>query len=256
MSWWTFVNGVVTVHVPGRTQAEIEYILNTILDHLPRVTGSERNMEIHINKVNGCDSSCNCDEFHNYSNLGNGKHGGFETQSTYLLTIYGRLRDRMFETTLKEVSKWVHRLGTRLQIDDCYIKVKGYEQSYVFTNENNRLKNLYDWENETTWCDYLRWDYPRNENGCLLCGKPDYFQPKVYALTIECKDGNNGKSKYFEYEKIVDFINDMKNPNAKNVPKINDNNVRVVFFNSEEMVMNFTEISFLVKYCEKTFKNK
>ena len=40
MSWWTHIRGPVEVSVPGRTQAEIDYILQTVLDHLPRVTGS------------------------------------------------------------------------------------------------------------------------------------------------------------------------------------------------------------------------
>ena len=42
MSWWTYINGTITVSPMGRTQAEKRYILETVLDHLPLVTGSER----------------------------------------------------------------------------------------------------------------------------------------------------------------------------------------------------------------------
>jgi hypothetical protein len=40
MSWWTYINGMIKVSPMGRTQAEKTYILQTVLDHLPIVTGS------------------------------------------------------------------------------------------------------------------------------------------------------------------------------------------------------------------------
>ncbi len=46
MSWWTYVNGTV-VHPMGRTQTEKRYILDTVLAHLPLVTGSEEDMNIY-----------------------------------------------------------------------------------------------------------------------------------------------------------------------------------------------------------------
>lgn len=57
MSSWTYVRGSITVDVPGRTQPEIEYILKTVIDHLPLVTGSEENMFVNIMKCNGSNSS-------------------------------------------------------------------------------------------------------------------------------------------------------------------------------------------------------
>lgn len=41
MSSWTYVQGLIELDVPGRTQAEKNYILQTVIDHLPKVTGSE-----------------------------------------------------------------------------------------------------------------------------------------------------------------------------------------------------------------------
>ena len=48
MSYWTYVNGNIIVSPMGRTQAEKRYILETVLDHLPLVTGSEKNMNVYI----------------------------------------------------------------------------------------------------------------------------------------------------------------------------------------------------------------
>lgn len=42
MSNWTYVQGLIELDVPGRTQAEKNYILQTVIDHLPKVTGSEK----------------------------------------------------------------------------------------------------------------------------------------------------------------------------------------------------------------------
>lgn len=48
MSYWSFVHGTVTVLPFGRTQAEKRYLLDTVLDHLPKVTGSEGDMNIYL----------------------------------------------------------------------------------------------------------------------------------------------------------------------------------------------------------------
>lgn len=101
MSYWTYIHGAIEVHVPERTQAECTYILQTVLDHLPKVYGSEGDMEIYVNQKYGFNSSCSHDEFFLPSNLGNGDCGDFEYQTMYLLTVSGRLRDVQFEQTLK-----------------------------------------------------------------------------------------------------------------------------------------------------------
>lgn len=48
MSSWTYVHGTIVASPPGRTQHEKRYILETVLDHLPVVTGSERDMEVYV----------------------------------------------------------------------------------------------------------------------------------------------------------------------------------------------------------------
>lgn len=47
MSYWTYINGTITVSPMGRTQPEKRYILETVLNHLPRVTGSEGDMNVY-----------------------------------------------------------------------------------------------------------------------------------------------------------------------------------------------------------------
>ena len=47
VSFWTYVNGTITVSPMGRTQAEKRYILDTVLEHLPLVTGSEGDMDTY-----------------------------------------------------------------------------------------------------------------------------------------------------------------------------------------------------------------
>ena len=95
MSWWTYVKGIVEVRPLGRTQTEKRYILETVLDHLPRVTGSEKNMNTYIVQKAGYDMSDSCSQFEQRTHLGNGRRGNFETQGTYYLCGKDRCRCRV-----------------------------------------------------------------------------------------------------------------------------------------------------------------
>lgn len=53
MSEWTYCEGYIEVTPFGRTQEEKEFILKTILNHLPIVDGSEEPMYTHIIKAGG-----------------------------------------------------------------------------------------------------------------------------------------------------------------------------------------------------------
>ena len=39
MSHWTFITGVVEVTPAGETQPQLRYVLDTVLEHLPVVSG-------------------------------------------------------------------------------------------------------------------------------------------------------------------------------------------------------------------------
>lgn len=110
MSSWTYVQGLIELNVPGRTQAEKNYILQTVIDHLPKVTGSEKSMNIYTIQTAGHDSWQNFDEFYNLVE-------DFRTQSRYFLVLDGNLRDRHYKDTFKELNKFLNRLGKRLMVD-------------------------------------------------------------------------------------------------------------------------------------------
>lgn len=151
MSMWTYIRGLIELDVPGRTQAEKDYILQTVIDHLPKVTGSERNMEIHTVRAYGHDMWSNRDELDNLSL-------DFKTQSKYFLVLDGSLRDRHYEDTFKELNKFLNRLAKRIYIESMYINLLGiFPQSYMFTNENDCYSRMFD--NENPWYDYLMWEW-------------------------------------------------------------------------------------------------
>lgn len=201
MSSWTYINGVITVFPLGRTQAEKRYILDTVLDHLPKVTGSERDMNTYLIQKSGYNSSCSHDEFGQYSNLGNeyrwnSGHPSFGTQDEYMIVVDASLRDREFEETLKEFNNWLCRLAKRVEIEDILVKVKGYEKEHIF-KEREPYEKMFEnpsWCNKTgepTWCEFMLYDRAKNSDYPMLL---DY---KYFA------DEENDKEveRRMEYEK-------------------------------------------------------
>lgn len=177
MSSWTYVHGTIVASPPGRTQHEKRYILETVLDHLPVVTGSERDMEVYVIQKRGHNSSSFSDEFLERTNnlrdrFGDRsrKRGSLQMQDEYILVVDAALRDRWFEETFKEFVKWICRLSKRIIVDDVNVKIKGFEKEYVIDNPDP-FYNMSDFNNDN-WCDYLMWKYDRDEEGNLLGGKP------------------------------------------------------------------------------------
>ena len=80
MSNWTYVNGTIEVSTLGRTQEEIEYILKTVLRHLPKVTGSEQDMHTYLIKKEGYNSSSSHDEFEHWVK-------DFDIQDNYIIVV-------------------------------------------------------------------------------------------------------------------------------------------------------------------------
>lgn len=150
MSSWTYVQGLIELDVPGRTQAEKNYILQTVIDHLPKVTGSEKPMNIYTIQTAGYDSWQNFDEFYN-------RVEDFRTQSRYFLVLDGNLRDRHYKDTFKELNKFLNRLGKRLMVDSVYVRLYNYEHSHIFTNKNDCYGKMF--ENEDPWYNYLMWEF-------------------------------------------------------------------------------------------------
>ena len=186
MSYWTYINGTIKVSPLGRTQAEKRYILDTILDHLPQVTGSEGGMKVHIVQCDGFSGSSSHDEFGcRTNNLVNKwghksrKNGWRECQDNYILVLEASLRDREFDFTFREFMNWICRLSKRVMVQDILVRIDGYGKSYVI-NEEGRYDNKYykmfespTWSmdnntGEPTWCEYLMWDRAKGSNLPIL----------------------------------------------------------------------------------------
>ena len=179
MSWWTYINGIIKVEPLGRTQPEKRYILETVLSHLPKVTGSERDMSVYINQLDGHNFSSNADEFGQFSNLGNapywrGGRASFETQDTYLITVNASLRDREFDRTLKEFQNWLCRLSKRVTVEDVLVKIEDRCKDIIIQNTNETYTNMFEdcsWINNTgepNWSEYLMWERAKDSRFPML----------------------------------------------------------------------------------------
>ena len=197
MSWWSYVNGVVEVTPLGRTQAEKRYILETILNHLPRVTGSEGDMEVHIIQLNGHNSSSSCDEYGDQTNnlvdsfgYKSQRRGWLQVQDNYVLMLNGSLRDRTFEETFKEFMKWLCRLSKRTTLRNILVRVYDYEKSYLIDVNGSQMWDsvfykMFEWpswckdsDGEPTWCEHLMWDRMKNCEYPMLLGYKYFADPE------------------------------------------------------------------------------
>lgn len=170
MSSWTYITGVIQVSPLGRTQAEKTYILETTLQHLPKVTGSEEDMYVHYIKRGGINHSCSHNEFGEWNS-----DGCIEMQDNYILVVEGNFRDRFFNQTYREFIKWLTRLAKRIIVDSVLVTVQDdFGKRVIITDKDNNFNNLFEipsWcadnkHGEPAWCEYLMWeslersDYP------------------------------------------------------------------------------------------------
>ena len=165
MSRWTYLSGVITVDVPGRTQPECDFNIHSVLNHLPKVTGSEHDMEWHINASKKYKDHIRVDEFGNKSNLGNHNvyfnYYYFEKQNSYSITISGELRDRCLDETIKEFSKWLCRLAKRLWIDDIKVHIHDDWGNKILIDDSEPYFEMYDYSNNN-WLNRY-WHYMSKE---------------------------------------------------------------------------------------------
>lgn len=206
MSFWCYVTGTVTVRPMGRTQAEKRYILDTVLEHLPLVTGSERDMNVYVIQKNGYSSSCSHDEFGEITNNlvdsygdRSRERGSLKTQDEYILVVDGSFRDRKFDQTYREFVKWLCRLGKRIRIEDVLVEVKEYGKSTIIKNTNIQSKKysyrkvfngLFEdpsWCNDTgelNWCEFMMYDKAKNSDYPMLLAYK-YFNDKENDKEVE-----------------------------------------------------------------------
>ena len=213
MSSWVYINGTITVSPIGCTQAQKRYVLDTVLEHLPLVTGSEKDMDVYVIQKNGHNSSCSCEEFGERTNnlidwYGDKtrSRGMLCTQDEYILVVDAALRDREFDQTYREFMKWLVRLGKRVMIYNVLVKINGYNKStiikdYCVKNEKYSWQNVFDnlfenpsWTNddgEVNWCEYML--YPRAKDS-------DYPMMLAYKYFND-KENNEEVERRMKYER-------------------------------------------------------
>lgn len=182
MSYWTYVHGTIVVTPMGRTQAEKRYILETVLDHLPIVSGSERDMNVYILQKAGHNISSSHDEFGERTNNLRDRYGDrsfrrgwLETRDEYILVVDGSLRDRMFDETFREFQKWLCRLAKRIDVEKVQVEIRGYGQKILIQDsweDDYKYGQMYEMPTwchgkkeeqlgtygEPNWCEYLMWE--------------------------------------------------------------------------------------------------
>lgn len=195
MSLWTYINGTITVEPMGRTQAEKRYILETVLNHLPLVTGSEGDMDVYIIQKNGTDSSSSCDEYGDQTNnLVNryGEHdyedGWLDIQRKYILVVNGNFRDREFDETFREFMNWLCRLAKRVSIDDILVRIQGWDKQYIINDSCSwdspyrQMEEYPSWCEESggepCWAEHLMWDRAKNSSYPMLLAYKYFADPE------------------------------------------------------------------------------
>lgn len=137
MSRWTHIHGIIEASPFGCTQAEMTYVLETVLSHQPRVTGSERDMEVRYMIKPGYNSWSSHDElgiYYGYPNYRKYDKSAGEGQDSYLIILDADLRDRTYEYTFKELINWLCRLAKRIMVHDILIKViDEYDKEHIIS---------------------------------------------------------------------------------------------------------------------------
>lgn len=172
MSYWTYIHGVITVYPFGVTQAQKRYVLETVLEHLPRVTGSEGNMKVHIVECAGHTSSSTHNEFGECLHYRRDADcdGWMRTQSYYMLAVEAQLRDRVFSETLCEFNKWINRLAKRVGVEDILVNIRGQDKTIIISDPKpySQMEEWPSWCEESggepMWAEYLLWDKAKDSD--------------------------------------------------------------------------------------------
>lgn len=97
MSQWTYVIGAIEIDSLNGMEITVENVNNFLLT-APKITGSERNAEIYVNKQTGWNKAI-------------------------VISIFGMLRDRTLYKTKKEVKEFISELSKQFDIEYQSIKI-------------------------------------------------------------------------------------------------------------------------------------
>ena len=191
MSCWTYIQGSIIVDVRGRSQPEKQYIISSILEHLPRVTGSEGDMEVYLQQRAGENCSSSCDEYgYRTNNLkdwygSKTRSGMLSTQSEYIITVRAGLRDRVFEQTRTEFMKWLIRLAKRVWVQEVLVRIDSDIGESMLLNLPDGMYEVLEspsWSikrhpydaDDFWWCEHLMWETA-----------PHSYEPFAHALKYD-----------------------------------------------------------------------
>lgn len=200
MSYWTYVSGTVMVHSSLVSQPHSRYVVDTVLEHLPCVSGSEGNMNVHVvqSAKKRCTSSAN--EFGEPMCFRhNSRNEWMDVYGKYILVLEGTLRDRSFDETKKELSKWLCRLAKRIWVRDVLVKLEDdSSRKLLITDATPYADMLEPWSSdprsngEPAWTEYLYWDAAKGS---------------WYPMALAYKYWNDPENDA-EYERRLAFMHD------------------------------------------------
>ena len=174
MSMWTYITGTVTVCPPGNSQAQMRYVLDTVLNHLPVVYGSEQNMKWHVVQKYGHNLSNSTDEFgvDIYKKNNVNKSDWMEMQCEYIIVLEASLRDTYFEDTVRGFNKWLCRLAKRVSVVDICVKITNgnYDGSKKLVIDDaspyDEMYEDYSWVSDRRYGSAEKWEGKRNRYQC------------------------------------------------------------------------------------------
>lgn len=197
MSYWTHIRGLITVSPFGRTQAEKRFVLESVLNHLPVVSGSEDDMAVHIIQRSGETDSSSHDEFGNRTNNlldwhghRDREHGWMRMQSDYFLVVEGDLRDCSFEEGLKSFNAWLCRLAKRVMVMEINVQITG---NWFLLGHNHvcsitNAEPYYQMHEDPSWVVYG--DNPKSYNWVEQIINKDFcIQETMTEKEIQENDG-------------------------------------------------------------------
>lgn len=160
MSRWTYIDGQIEVEPVGKTQAQKRYVLDAALSHLPIVSGSERDIETHIVPLDCYSNSTGEDEFGNdlfYQSDNKNIDKKTNSYEAYAVVLMGRLRDRLFDDTKKELSKWLCRLSKRVVVSNILVRLRDDVGRELIFKDAEPFLQMFELQRDdrTTWVKKL-----------------------------------------------------------------------------------------------------
>ena len=185
MARWTHIFGTIQVRMCESTNEASEYILKTVLKHLPEVWCELEPMKVIMSNTGRITGACTHDEFGNYRY----NSDDMDEYQEYVLTVIGDVRHGWYQDVTKEFMKWLTRLAKRVNVSDVLVSIKQDfgEGDVLITNPNDCFSNMYEYsyeESKGNWCDYLRVKYDKRFRFPKKLLK--YYFPEDFEICEKC----------------------------------------------------------------------